>query len=283
MADGTIGSVRVASARGQHALLRFARAGGRTTLLRQHVPYPFHVTRPFYLDTPQRDLATIYLQSASGGIYAADDLSLTLDVAAGAAAHVTTQAATIVHDCRGASARMATQVSVGEDGFLALTPDPLVLFPGADIAFETEVTLHDTARAILVESACLHDPLGRERRFARFHSSLAVHDAHGAVRLSDRGGVDGESLGGPAVLGPWRAWATLLVVGPAGSLPDASLLEGYADHAGCLCCAGPAPSKLGLAVRLAGPDGGTLGRCLDGLFLVCTEALLGFVPARRRK
>ena len=80
-------------------------------LLRQHVPYPFHVTRPFYLDAQRPDLATLYLQSSSGGVYGGDDLSLTLDIRAGAAAQVTTQAATIVHDCRGSPARAVVQAN----------------------------------------------------------------------------------------------------------------------------------------------------------------------------
>ena len=44
-------------------------------------PIPFHVTRPFYLDAQRPDLATLYLQSSSGGVYGGDDLSLTLDIA----------------------------------------------------------------------------------------------------------------------------------------------------------------------------------------------------------
>lgn len=270
---------------GRHsrAALRFAQAGGRTTLVRQHVQYPFHVTRPFYLDAPRPDLATLYLQSASGGLYGADDLLLTLDIQPGAAAHVTTQAATIVHDCRGSRAHSCVRASVGEGGFLALTPDPLVLFPGADVATATELRLHDGARAVLVDSVSLHDPQGHGRRFARFHGSLVVRDAHGAARLSDRGGIDGEALATHAVLGNLGAWATLLALGPADALPDPALLERLAEEAGCLCGAGPAPAGLGLAARMAGPDGGTLGRCLDQLWSVCAGALLGFTPAPRRK
>ena len=47
----------------------FARGGGKTFLLRQFAPYPFHVARPHRLDAARPDLATLYLQSASGGLY----------------------------------------------------------------------------------------------------------------------------------------------------------------------------------------------------------------------
>src|SRR5260370_8169750 len=75
-------------------------AGGRTVLRRQHVGYPFHITRAFQLDRMRPDLATLYLQSASGGLYAADRLKLDLTIGHGAALNLTTQASTVVHDGR---------------------------------------------------------------------------------------------------------------------------------------------------------------------------------------
>ncbi len=83
-------------------------AGGRTMLRRQHVGYPFHITRAFHLDRMRPDLATLYLQSTSGGLYAADRLELDLTVGAGAALHLTTQASTVVHD----GARMVRQCAM---------------------------------------------------------------------------------------------------------------------------------------------------------------------------
>jgi len=248
-------------------------AGGRTVLLDQHVPYPFHITRPFHLHPARPELATLYLQSASGGVYAGDDLSMALHVADGAAAHVTTQSATIVHDCRDTPARLAVTATVGQYGFLALLPDPLVLFPGAELATATDLTLHEDGRAILADAASLHDPRGEGRPFRRFHGAITVRDAAGAVQLSDRGGVDGVALGGAGVLGRWRAWGLLLVLGPVPLLPDAAALEAAAGVAGCLAGASAAPSGLGLAVRLLGPDGGTLGRCIAALAADAAEAL----------
>lgn len=250
-------------------------AGGRTALLHQYVPYPFHITRPFYPNPPRPDLAALYLQSASGGVYAGDDLSLALEVGQGAAAHVTTQSATIVHACEAAPARLTTSASVAADGFLAYLPDPLVLFPAARVAAALDITLHNGARAIIADAAAMHDPRGEGRAFARFHGAITVRDASGAVRLSDRGGVDGAALSGPGVLGGWRAWGLLLVLGPANLLPDPAALEAAADAAGCFAGASAAPGGLGLAVRLLGPDGGTLGRCIAALAADAAQALTG--------
>ena len=252
-------------------------AGGRTTLLHQRVPYPFHITRPFHLHPARPDLATLYLQSASGGLYTGDDLSLTLHVGRDAAAHVTTQSATIVHACRTAPARLTLTATVEPNGFLALLPDPLVLFPDADITVRTDLTLHAGAHVILVDAASLHDPSGEDRPFRRFHGAITVRDAAGAISMSDRGGVEGAALHGAGVLGPWRAWGLLLVLAPAPLLPDPATLEAVAEAAGCLAGASAAPHGIGLAVRVLGPDGGTLGRCLSAL---AADAALSLVRCR---
>ena len=104
---------RFEAGRQAEVLLVAELAGGRTVLRRQHVGYPFHVTRAFQLDRMRPDLATLYLQSASGGLYAADRLALDLVVGAGAALNLTTQASTVVHDARGQGSTMCQSVTIG--------------------------------------------------------------------------------------------------------------------------------------------------------------------------
>lgn len=263
------------------ARLRFARAGGRTTLLDQFVPYPFHVTR--VLRAGAGDPASVYLQSASGGIYADDHLSLSVAVAEGAAAHLTTQSATIVHDTRGKPARLTTAATVTSGGFLALLPDPLVLFPGACIALHTDVTMADGAKALLADSACLHDPGGEGRPFDSLSASVTVRDAAGRIRLMDRSNIHGNALGGLAVLGRYRAWGLLLVLAPPEDWPDQQSIEDAAAAAGCRAGASPGPHEIGLAVRLAGPDGGTLARCLAGLARDAARRMGGWALLARGK
>ena len=130
------------------ASLHFARGGGRTVLSRQRVPYPFHATRTFYLDCARPEIATLYLQSASGGLYRGDSLALSIVADANAAAHVTTQASTIVHRTHKRGIVQSTRIEIGEHAFAAMTPDPLVMFPGAEISCTTDITLAPTASAI---------------------------------------------------------------------------------------------------------------------------------------
>jgi len=131
-------------------------AGGRTVLRRQHVGYPFHITRPFQLDRNKPELATLYLQSTSGGLYAADRLALDLVVGVGAALNLTTQASTVVHDGRGDRSTMRQSLTVENGAFCAFISDPYVLFPGANLHVETTVTAATDAIVIVADGFAAH-------------------------------------------------------------------------------------------------------------------------------
>jgi urease accessory protein len=277
-------AVSLATERRIEASLRFATGGGRTVLVHQHVPYPFHVTRAFHLDPSRPDLATLYLQSASGGLYRGDQLVLDIDVASGAAAHVTTQAATVVHDTRERAAAQLTRLRVAAGSFAAVVPEALVLFPGAAIESRIAVKLEAGARAIVAEGFAHHDPAGEDRPFARAALSTTVRDGNDRVVLSDRGAISGsEFFSAASPAGAFRATGTLFALGPGAEGLDAAALEHRLSAAGCLAGVTTAPHDLGLAVRILAPDGGALARGLDVAFATAFEALLGFPPARRRK
>ena len=152
-------------------------AGGRTILRRQHVGYPFHITRAFQLDRMRPDLATLYLQSTSGGLYAADRLALDVTVGAGAALNLTTPASTVVHDGREEGSLMRHAVTVRDRAFCAIISDPYILFPGADLHIATIATVADDAILIMAEGFAVHDPHRRGGTFARFSAETRDHAA----------------------------------------------------------------------------------------------------------
>lgn len=266
------------------ASLYFSRGGGRTVLARQRLPYPFHATRTFYLDRDRPDIATLYLQSASGGLYRGDTVALSIVVDPHAAAHVTTQASTIVHRTHQNGVTQSTRVSVGEQAFAAVTPEPLVLFPGAEIYCATDVTIAATGCAILIDGLTHHDPEGIGRPFDRYSNAVVVRDDAGTVLLSDRGSVAGASmLGAASPLGPFRAVGTLLVLGAGSERCDADMLEGRLAAVGCIAGISRLPNGAGIGGRILAANGGALTRGLETAFAVAFEALIGRPPARRRK
>ncbi|KAB1067916.1 urease accessory protein UreD [Methylobacterium planeticum] len=270
--------------RRSEARLVFARGGGTCVLAHQHVPYPFHITKPFRLYPQRPDLVTLYLQSASGGLYRCDHLSLGVEMRAGAAAHVTTQAATVVHRSLGEPARQETEIELGPDAFLGFIPDPLILFPGAALVASTRVRLEPGARAIVAESVACHDPEGSARPFDSLELALSVETPEGVPLVRERARITGADFLDPASpLGGWRACGTLVVLGPASAQPDPADFQAAADGSGCRAGVSPLPNAAGLGLRLLAPDGGTLSAGLEAAARLAFAALTGLEPARRRK
>jgi len=266
------------------ASLHFSRGGGRTMLARQRLPYPFHATRPFYLDQERPEIATLYLQSASGGLYRGDSVALSIVADQHAAVHVTTQASTIVHRTHQHAVEQRTRIEIGEHAFVATTPEPLVLFPGAEICCTTEVTLAATGRVILIDGLAHHDPEGRGRPFDRYSNTVIVRNDAGAALLADRGSLAGELMLSPASpLGPFRAVGTLLVLGHGSERCDADALESRLAAFGCVAGISKLPNDAGVGGRILAANGGALARGLEAAFAAAFEALIGVPPIRRRK
>lgn len=259
-------------------------AGGRTVIRRQHVSYPLHVTRGFYLDGGRPDLLTLYLQSASGGLYAGDRLQFDISVSEGAALCVTTQASTVVHNGRGVGSLQRQIIDVGAGGLCALVCDPYVLFPGAQLAVKTIASVADDGVLIFIDGMTCHDPAQRGRPFASYGSSLQVFRPDGRLLLSDVGELPGTSVaeaGGP--LGGYVATATVTIIGPSLRLPDPRALEQAVSDAGCLAGASPAPNEAGVVMRILAHNGGELMRGLEVAFLIAGSAAAGTALVRRRK
>ncbi len=264
--------------------LAFARAGERTYLARQLVGYPFHVTRPFYLDREPAGLATLYLQSAAGGIYSGDCLQLAIDAAAGAQCQVTTQGSTIVHDGRGRTSRLATRLRAGPGAFVGLINEPTILFRGAAIDMRTDVRLDSGATSVLADALVLHDPSGNSREgFAFFASQLTVTAASGRLLLVDRLRVTGADFSRLAPHGPLATAGTVYALG---RLPANVSLEGL-EHgiaaAGSSVAATRLPNDAGLMVRVLAANGAQLTRALRLAWELLFADLFGALPGDRPK
>lgn len=266
------------------ARLTFARGGGTTILAGQVTPYPFHITRVFRLQPEAPDLATLYLQSASGGLYRGDRLELDITVRAGACAHVTTQSATVVHETGPSPARQETRLTVGAGAFLALDPDPMILFPGACLELDTRIVLAEGARAIVAEGIAHHDPQGAGRPYGTLSLALRIETSSGQTLVAERVRIDGmEFIADSSPLGTHRAYGSLLVLAAGDVLPEPTRLQTAADEAGCLSGVSALPNGAGLGLRLLAGDGGRLASGLQAAAAVAFEALAGTTPGRRRK
>ncbi|MGH6826167.1 urease accessory protein UreD [Methyloceanibacter sp.] len=268
--------------------LAFAADGdGRSYLQRQYAGYPFHVCRVHYYDREHPGLATLYVQSCSGGIYEHDRLDVTLATAQGAEAHVSTQAATVVHSMPSGSAAQRVRVQCEGGSYLEYLPDPQILFPGSRFRSVIAVTLGGDAVALVSDSFLCHDPAGRGEMFSAYFSEIAIEDDSGKSLAIDRLKMGGQAFSDscPGISGRFKAQGTMIVAGldlsanaVAGELRKIRLDGDVAIIGSSLL-----PNSAGLLVRVLAADGAALKLALHQVWCAARVQLKGSMPLERRK
>ena len=274
---------------GPQAELIFTRApDGRTFISQQRVGYPFHITRPFYLDSVPAGMLTLYLQSVSGGVYRGERLALSLEAEAHAEAQVTTQSATIVHRMKdGGEAYQEMIIRAGAGALLEYLPDPLILFPGARLHTKLRVVAEPSATVIVCDAFTQHDSDSAGGRFERLASETRIERPDGSLLALDRfdigGTLDEAHFAGAGSTYP--AHGTVMVVNsscPAEELANA-LREAFSECGGIYAGASTIAHECGAWARILAADGHALRAALKAAWTAARWKISGAEPAHRPK
>lgn len=271
--------------------LGFARApDGSTFIAGQRSPYPFHLCKGFRYDGDPPGMLTVYMQSASGGIYAGERLGTKILVEDGAAAHVTAQASTIVHEMREEHASHAVALTAGPGAVLEYLPEAVILFPGSQLRSTVKVVVHDDAAMILSDSFLCHDPAGLGRRFGMLTTQLDVTDPGGRLLARDRYAIAGETLdrmvprpGGCLGHGTVTMLAGRDVVRQGIGPVRQALSDLMARHDASYGGASTLPGERGIWARFLAREGAALRSITQGVWARMRESLTGRPPVARRK
>ncbi len=161
--------------------LRFVAApDGRTRLGRRDWRFPLRTTAPMYLDPSSRDMAYIYVQNPTGGVFPGDRLETRLVLDAGARVHLTTQAATKVYGMNDGSALQSIDATLAAGSYLELVPDLLIPHAGSRFVQKLDVSMAQDAGFFMAEAVAP----GRLARGERFE--YAVVDLRTRVLDGDR-------------------------------------------------------------------------------------------------
>jgi urease accessory protein len=257
-----------------------------TQLIRRRLRYPYVLTGTFRFDLAPSDMLTAIIQSASGAILAEDRLGQRIEVGPGAAAHITTQAATAVHwmpDDRCAQERVVIQVAAG--GFAEYLPSPRILFPGSAIDQTLQLTVDRTATAIVVDGFTTHDPDRSGRAFRRCCGSVQIDRPDGQILAVDRFDVSGHSQLGGSMAG-FTAHGMMVVVAPEGAC-DSDELAGVIEAAftpftGLYAATSELPERCGLGIRMSARNGSILRSATMAAWIAARTHLTGCPPGHRR-
>jgi len=257
--------------------LGFRAARGRTVVSRRHSG-PLCIQRPFY---PDDGACHVYVLHPPGGLAGGDRLILTCTVEPGAAALVTTPAATKFYRSLGPSSRQVQVFRVARGASLEWLPLDTILFGGSRAKISTRIRLAVGARFAGWEMTSIGRRLsGDDYRSGELdqRTEILVDGAPLLLdpltfRASDSLLARSWGLAGHDVFGALYAY-------PAGAdelaLARARLDASTAVRAGATCVEGL------LVVRALAPAAETLRETFESVWAAIRAAVIGRAPSAPR-
>jgi urease accessory protein len=192
-----------------------------------------------------RAVPEVVFLNTSGGLTGGDQLTYALDLGSGARAVATTQTAERAYAAGQGFARVQNLFRVGAGGHLDWLPQETILFEGAAVARDTTVELEEDATCLLLESVIIgRRAMGETVKRLAFQDRRTVRRDGALVHLEPTTLCNDTVTGDrAALLGPARAYASIVAIGPA--YPDRLAgLRAVLDEAGVSSGASALPGKL---------------------------------------
>jgi urease accessory protein len=206
---------------GKSALLRlrFERRGDRSILASVERRAPLLVQRALYCDEGMPGLPWAFIITSSGGVLQGDRYAYELEVYAGAYAHITTQAATKIHEMDANYAAQTQQIILRDGAYLEYLPDPVIPFAHSRFHSRTDIRLAPSATLLYAEILMGGRQFygsGELFRFDVYSSTVRAERADGAElfveKLLIEPGRDDVSLAG--VMGPFHVFGNVVLLTP---------------------------------------------------------------------
>ena len=262
-------------------------AGGRTRLVRRAQRFPIHFTTPLYLDARRPDMAFVYVQNPTGGVFGGDRLRTAVTVGPAASVHLTTPSATKIYRMEEGEAVQEVDLDLEEEAYVEYLPEPLIPQAGSRYEQRTRARVGPAAALILSETVG-PGRLARGERFAYDRLMLATEIwAEGREICAERILLEPgrRAVAERGILDGYAYLSTLYAVAPG---RDADQIADVLDNAvrgaaGVLAGAGTLPGGTGALARLLSNSSATIGSALLAAWSAARALLIGHPPPRRRK
>ena len=259
-------------------VLAFARHGARTVLHTHRAASPLKILTP----KNHGHGAWAIVATFGGGLVDGDRIHLDVDLAAGTAALLGTQASTKVYRCPTSTCRQIVEARVGEGALLASVPDPVACFATARYEQTTRVALAPTASIVMLDTFTSGRAARGERwDFHRYAARLEI-DRAGAPLLRDSIVLDPAHGDLRARMDRFDAYATVVLVGPrVAPLVEAARTSPAPSRRAAIVQAASPLGEDGLIVRIAGTSVEDVTRAARGV-LAGLPSILGDDPFARK-
>lgn len=275
---------------GKHGILQleFARTDDRSVLAHLHRQAPLLAQQALYWDEQLPAMPCVFVITTSGCILQGDRLDISISVGRGAMAHVTTQAATKVHEMDASFAEQSTRLQLADDAYLELLPGPVIPHRHSRFVTSTSAEVAPTATMLIAEvvAAGRKHHGGEVFEYDLYSSALTITRPDGSVLCTDK--LVSEPRRYPVrhagAMGEFEVLASVTVAAPT-PLADAVLdrVDATVDaDTGCMAGASRLPNDAGLVYRVLGKETEPVRAKVRAFWqLVRYEAIGAGIPERR--
>jgi urease accessory protein len=241
--------------------LGFERHGERSALVDLECRAPLLVQQALYMDEAMPGLPWVFIISTSGGILQGDRNAIEIRLAPGAQAHVTTQAATRIHEMDANYASQTQDIALGEGAYLEYLPDLVIPQRHARFLSRTRIAIEPSATLLyseIVMPGRKHYGAGELFEYDVFSSTVRAERPDGAELFTEKVLIEPRraSVRHAGVMGGFDVFATVILLTPpphaeriARAVPAVvSPDEGWAAGASRL------PDDAGLVYRVVGME-----------------------------
>jgi urease accessory protein len=241
--------------------MRFARRRDRSVLTYLHRQAPLLVQQALYWDEHLPGLPCVYIITTSGCVLQGDRLDVSVTVGADAMAHVTTQAATKIHQMDANFAAASQRLTLAENAYLELLPGPVIPHRHSRFITRAQVTVAESATLLsaeLLQPGRKHHGRGELFEFDLYSSTLTASRPDGTPLFTEK--LVAEPWRQPVrragVMGKFDVFANVTLITP-GRHADRVLeqvVPGADTSADCVAGASRLPSDAGLVYKVLGME-----------------------------
>ncbi|WZO96334.1 urease accessory protein UreD [Isosphaeraceae bacterium EP7] len=131
--------------------LRFERRGEKSILSHMERKAPLLVQRAIYCDEGLPGIPWVFIITNSGGILQGDRYQIKIEAGPGAIGHVTSQAATKIHEMDANFAAQEQEIILEENSYLEYLPDQIIPFRHSRFLTRTRLNVDPTATLLYSE------------------------------------------------------------------------------------------------------------------------------------
>lgn len=248
---------------GKDAFLRlgFERRGEKTALIELHRRAPLLVQQALHFDEEMPNLACVPIITTSGGILQGDRYGIEIELQPGSQAHVTTQAATRIHEMDTNYAAQTQDIVLHDGSYLEYLPHPII--PYRHSRFINRTRLSVAASATLIYSEILMPGRkyygdGELFAFDLFSSTLKAQRPDGTALFTEKFIIEPQKsdLRRAGLMGSFDIFGNVLLIAPKEHCEAVfSKLEPALDFTGGLVAAASRlPGEAGLIYKILGME-----------------------------